>query len=77
MLQGLGLDGNRLLGQIPASIRNNLTQVVKFFLSRNKLEGSIPLSFEKCKNLQKLDISQNNLSGAIPNIGFFFFFPNY
>jgi hypothetical protein len=72
MLKGLGLDGNRLSGQIPTSIGNNLTQVVKLFLSRNKLEGSIPLSFEKCKIVQKLDISQNNLGGAIPNIGLFF-----
>ena len=32
----------------------------------NRLQGTIPSSIGKCKNLNLLNLSQNNLSGPIP-----------
>ncbi|XP_065629741.1 putative receptor-like protein kinase At3g47110 [Quercus suber] len=64
-MQRLGLFGNRLLGEIPASL-GNLTQLFEIYLQDYRFEGTIPPSLINCQNLQSLDISQNNLNGSIP-----------
>ncbi|KAJ4723430.1 Receptor-like protein [Melia azedarach] len=64
-LSGLYLQLNLLTGHIPVEIRN-LTQLQALSLQSNMLQGSIPSSiFELKKNLQRLDLSFNNLSGTV------------
>lgn len=61
----IGLMGNRLSGEIPASI-GNLTKLFEIALEWNRLGGTIPPSIVNCQKLQNLDISQNKLNGSIP-----------
>ncbi|KAJ0037976.1 hypothetical protein Pint_23918 [Pistacia integerrima] len=61
----LSLSGNRLTGEIPASIgKMMLLQVID--LSSNNITGIIPSSIGNCSFLRALDLSYNNLSGEIP-----------
>ncbi|GMN53651.1 hypothetical protein TIFTF001_022779 [Ficus carica] len=62
----LSLSGNRIEGEIPASIGN--MQCLKVIdLSSNNFEGSIPQSIGNCSYLEAIDLSNNNLSGKIPS----------
>ncbi|XP_061351751.1 probable LRR receptor-like serine/threonine-protein kinase At3g47570, partial [Gastrolobium bilobum] len=51
---------------IPTSI-GNLTMLSEVYLSANKFEGSIPLTLRYCTQMQSFSVSDNNLSGDIPN----------
>ena len=74
----LQLRWNCLSGELPSSI-GNLTFLNTLFLTQNKapdmdnpsacgnLEGPIPDSLGNLTNLDLLDLSDNNLSGAIPS----------
>ncbi|GAY59877.1 hypothetical protein CUMW_197820 [Citrus unshiu] len=74
-LQGLGLEDNKLEGSIPNSICR-LTELYELELGGNKLFGSIPACFVNLaslrilslgsNDLKFLNLSNNNLSGAIP-----------
>ena len=49
--------------RIPVEIRK-LTQLHILRLAENQLEGSVPSSIFELRNLQALDLSDNNLSGT-------------
>ncbi|XP_059429260.1 receptor-like protein 7 [Corylus avellana] len=62
-LRTLDLSYNDLQGSLPHSI-GNLTQLVYLDMSSNMFSGLIPV-FSMAKNLTKLDLSSNNLTGQI------------
>ncbi|KAI4357659.1 hypothetical protein L6164_001594 [Bauhinia variegata] len=69
-LESLYLGGNQIYGEIPATI-GNLVHLDLLAMESNHLSGIIPTSFGKLHkiellSLQFLDLSQNNLSGSIP-----------
>ncbi|GFS29720.1 hypothetical protein Acr_00g0008070 [Actinidia rufa] len=53
----LSLSGNHLVGEIPSMV-GNMNQLLLLGFHTNSLQGSIPLSFKNCKNLQALDLSK-------------------
>ena len=68
LLEWCRLDFNHLTGPIPESIGgNNLfagcKELKMLGLAGNQLEGDIPMSLVNCKNLSKLVLSHNRLSG--------------
>nr|XP_011465928.1 PREDICTED: receptor-like protein 12 isoform X2 [Fragaria vesca subsp. vesca] len=63
MLSTIGIEGCNFTGSIPKSMAN-LTQLVYLEMSGNKFEGSIP-SFSGAKNLERIDLFSNGLTGNI------------
>uniref|UniRef100_A0A5B7A256 Putative leucine-rich repeat receptor protein kinase EXS-like n=1 Tax=Davidia involucrata TaxID=16924 RepID=A0A5B7A256_DAVIN len=64
----LYLMGNLFYGPIPHNISKMMPKLANYDVSRNFLNGTIPLSFGEIKSLTHLVISHNNLSGEIPLI---------
>jgi Leucine-rich repeat (LRR) protein len=64
-LQGLMLSNNHLDGTIPAEIGQILPKISMIDLSGNVLSGNLPQSLLCNKYLNRLDVSNNNLSGEI------------
>ena len=62
----LGLDNNRLSGQIPSEL-SGLTNLTELFLSGNQLSGQIPSELSDLTNLTWLHLGNNRLSGQIPS----------
>ncbi|KAE9445082.1 hypothetical protein C3L33_23020, partial [Rhododendron williamsianum] len=65
-LSMLDVSGNRLVGKIPGFIGNN-TWLLFLAMAGNQLEGPIPLEFCQLKDLWLLDLSENNITGAVPS----------
>lgn len=62
----ISLSGNRIEGELPYCL-NNLTQLVTFRASYNKIGGKIPpLNLHNMTKLQYLDLSWNQISGRVP-----------
>lgn len=67
-LNALDLDNNRLTGVIPASI-DKLEKLGLLYLNDNQLEGPIPAGIcTMHPGLIKADLSNNNLTGNVPEI---------
>ncbi|XP_059428716.1 receptor-like protein 43 [Corylus avellana] len=64
--QYLDFSGNNINSIIPNNIGNFLTYTYFFSLSNNKFNGSIPKSICNATSLIVLDLSDNFLSGTIP-----------
>jgi Leucine-rich repeat (LRR) protein len=62
----LNFSKNNFNSVIPASIGDSLSEAYFFSLSSNKVYGSIPESICSATNLRVLDLSDNLLSGTIP-----------
>ncbi|XP_021820459.1 receptor-like protein 12 [Prunus avium] len=58
---------NNFNSSIRTDIGDFLSYTIFFSLSSNKFHGSIPVSICNATNLQVLDVSNNSLSGLIPN----------
>ncbi|CAI9108836.1 OLC1v1008532C1 [Oldenlandia corymbosa var. corymbosa] len=65
-LHELVLSGNNLNGSIPAEIFSFFSALTFLNLSNNFFSCSLPTEIEMLKNVYKLDISRNALSGEIP-----------
>ncbi|KAI8620465.1 hypothetical protein BC830DRAFT_520735 [Chytriomyces sp. MP71] len=61
-LTELLLDHNQLSGHLPSGI---LTRLFKFRLNDNRLHGPLPAYLQQCKNLQYLNISNNDFEGDV------------
>lgn len=62
----LVLRDSRLVGSLPPELAN-LTALQALYLDRNRLEGSLSaLPWDRLKSLAALDLSENILSGTIP-----------
>ncbi|XP_074296523.1 leucine-rich repeat receptor-like protein kinase PEPR1 [Silene latifolia] len=69
MLTELQLGGNSFGGVIPSSIGTLTTLRYALNFSSNGLTGELPSSLVSLVNLQRLDVSQNNLSGSLSSLG--------
>ncbi|KAM2625427.1 hypothetical protein TB1_032295 [Malus domestica] len=65
----LDLSYNQLTGQINSSRWENLTSLVNLDLRHNLLNGTIPPSVFSLPMLQKLQLSNNEFSGKLPEFG--------
>ncbi|KAL6146235.1 hypothetical protein ACLB2K_056918 [Fragaria x ananassa] len=65
-LTDINLSYNELTGQINSTHWENLTKLVNLNLGDNKLSGSIPSSLFSLPLLQKLQLSNNQFSGQLP-----------
>ncbi|WMV15334.1 hypothetical protein MTR67_008719 [Solanum verrucosum] len=65
-MQVIALANNNLTGELPMTICDHLPNLVGLYLSRNYLDGVIPPTLEKCRNLQILELSINEFSGTVP-----------
>jgi hypothetical protein len=63
----LNLSCNNLSGNIPSEL-GNLALLENLFLNNNKLTGEIPATFANLSSLLELNVSYNDLSGALPPI---------
>ncbi|XP_012703177.2 receptor-like protein kinase 2 isoform X2 [Setaria italica] len=63
-LRSLNVSANKLNGEVPTSMVGSLLELV---LSGNRLSGSIPPDLFKYENLTLLDLSQNDLTGVVPD----------
>ncbi|CAL9043944.1 unnamed protein product, partial [Musa banksii] len=61
----IGLDNNKLEGEIPGDI-GSLPKLQTLFVSRNQLTGSIPPEIGKLASLTGLHMGFNSLEGSIP-----------
>ncbi|KAJ0479000.1 putative leucine-rich repeat domain superfamily [Helianthus annuus] len=61
------LGSNKLSGNIPEWIGENVTMLVAMRLHKNNFTGRIPHSLCKSQQLQILDLAHNNLIGSIPH----------
>jgi hypothetical protein len=57
---------NNFRSVIPSSVGDSLSEAYFFSISSNKVYGSIPGSICNARNLRVLDLSDNFLSGMIP-----------
>lgn len=76
-LKTFRIDKNKLSGEIPASI-SNLKLLYSLNVRENTFTGNLP-TLDSCTNINDLDFSKNNFTGAVPitynnfsrsNIGF-------
>ncbi|RHN50275.1 putative non-specific serine/threonine protein kinase [Medicago truncatula] len=65
-LKLIDVGDNNLQGPLPMWIGHHLHQLIILRLRANKFQGSIPSSMCKLSLLQILDLSQNNITGGIP-----------
>ncbi|XP_058105906.1 receptor-like protein 1 isoform X1 [Magnolia sinica] len=63
----LDVSENHILNPFPSAISMFLPQLWYLNMSRNALQGSIPLDSSNARTLQILDLSDNELSGKIPD----------
>ncbi|XP_060217090.1 receptor-like protein EIX2 [Lycium barbarum] len=63
----LNLAKNLFSGSIPLNIGHVMTKLQVLDLSGNAFIGSIPYSITRVKKLLRLDLSENHLSGKIPD----------
>ncbi|XP_059310727.1 receptor-like protein EIX2 [Lycium ferocissimum] len=63
----LSLAKNLFSGSIPLNIGHVMTKLQVLDLSRNAFIGSIPYSITRVNKLLRLDLSDNHLSGKIPD----------
>ncbi|KAJ6764864.1 RECEPTOR-LIKE PROTEIN 12 ISOFORM X1 [Salix koriyanagi] len=66
MLKFLDLGENRLSGEIPPWIGESLSSLMFLSLQSNEFIGSIPPHICQLRNVRILDLSLNNITGAIP-----------
>ncbi|KAG6546502.1 hypothetical protein Mapa_012051 [Marchantia paleacea] len=65
----LHLEGNQLTGPIPELIEHSSNDVFQqLFLQENRLKGPFPGFLHKFTLLRELNLSRNNLSGALPTL---------
>ncbi|CAN6701775.1 unnamed protein product [Malus baccata var. baccata] len=61
----LDLLGNSITGEIPSWLALESTQLTFMRLTHNDLQGAIPKSLFHLRNLERLGLSYNNLSGLV------------
>ncbi|KAM1218672.1 hypothetical protein FF2_045271 [Malus domestica] len=61
----LDLLNNSITGEIPSWLALELTQLTSLRLTLNDLQGAIPKSLFHLRNLERLGLSYNNLSGLV------------
>lgn len=63
----LSLNENKAIGLISEEI-GNCKHLTHLYLSGNKLSSDLPESLKRLSNLKRFDISDNNLSGKVPDL---------
>ncbi|XP_031405703.1 receptor-like protein 32 [Punica granatum] len=62
----LDLQGNQFVGQIPEIIFTEESWIRTIRLGQNQLRGTLPRSLTRCKDLEVLDLGENELEGHFP-----------
>lgn len=62
---GIKLASSDFTGTIPSEM-GKLTSLLEFSIPKNKVHGSIPQMFASLPHLEKINLSDNSLSGVIP-----------
>ena len=65
-MQVIALTGNNLTGMLPKTICDHLPDLEGLYLGRNSLDGVIPPNLEKCRKLQILELTENEIAGTVP-----------
>nr|GLL44369.1 receptor kinase-like protein Xa21 [Ipomoea trifida] len=66
-LRIVNLRGNGLSGRLPSDMCNNhATNLQELYLYENELDGQIPSSICKCKEIELLALYSNKFNGSIP-----------
>ncbi|KAL4559893.1 hypothetical protein LXL04_032039 [Taraxacum kok-saghyz] len=65
-MEGLYMSGNHMIGTIPDNIPKFFPNIAHLSLSMNALSGVIPSSIGELSRLMDLDLSNNELSGEVP-----------
>ncbi|KAI3678792.1 hypothetical protein L6452_38095 [Arctium lappa] len=65
-INGIGLSGVGVFGNIPSSIGVFLGNLTYLGLDNNHLSGGVPLELERLSMLNELNLKNNNLSGRLP-----------
>ncbi|XP_052183519.1 probable inactive receptor kinase At2g26730 [Diospyros lotus] len=63
----LSLNDNSVGGEIPEEI-SNCRYLTHLYLSGNRFSSSVPINVSQLSNLKRIDISNNALSGELPDI---------
>ncbi|CAL9079760.1 unnamed protein product [Musa textilis] len=66
-LKYLFLSNNSFSGNLSPRITNTMPRLQWFDLSMNNMSGEIPFSYCQLRNLEGLQLYENNLSGVAPN----------
>ncbi|KAL7262909.1 hypothetical protein ACSBR1_001138 [Camellia fascicularis] len=66
-LQDLILNSNQLSGELPTSLSNLSTVLVRFCIDNNLFTGSFPIGIEKFQNLMTMSIERNFFTGPLPH----------
>ncbi|KAI3876692.1 hypothetical protein MKX03_034201 [Papaver bracteatum] len=66
-VEGLGILGGEISGQIPSSVGDLPYLVSLSFRNIKNITGSVPQSITKLKHLTRLDLSYLSLSGPVPD----------
>ncbi|XXG49185.1 hypothetical protein AAC387_Pa02g3436 [Persea americana] len=67
MLRELDISDNKIFGELPSNIDTIFPNLIVFNMSKNELQGTIPVFISKLQTLRMLDLSQNNLFGEMPH----------
>ncbi|XP_015077607.1 probable LRR receptor-like serine/threonine-protein kinase At3g47570 [Solanum pennellii] len=63
----MSLYDNKLTGHIPNTVVQDMLNLQEFYLTSNKIEGTIPNALCSLMNLGALDLSGNHFSGSVPS----------
>lgn len=69
-LKSMNISGNAFTGTLSGSLFSNLPHLIEFSAQNNLFTGDIPRELLVSKNIRRIDLSENEFLGTLPNITF-------